>query len=476
MILRAILRHGSLATAAAVFLLLFSNTTSPMYPILGDDSAIFRVFGTAIARGAVPYVDIWDHKGPALFLIEALPQLIHEGRVSLFLMQVISLYVTLLLIDVLAKRFGGMGLRITTIAVVLALLSRFLEFGNLSEEFSLPFLFLAIVLLFHGDEFGGDVRGWLLACSGAAFAVVVMVRLNNALPIAGAFFAYFLIRVFRRQPFIRALLWSLGGFGAIMAAFAIGFAAVGALPEMINAAFLFNFRYSGEGFHGWSELISSGYVPTALIVLAVCLAGGTVALVARGRRDLLTLCVAVAATTAVAVLSNSTGYYHYLQLTLPAFVLGWVFLFRELRPRVVPILAVLTVVVAILIGTGNWFAVSRPALEDANARFRADAVTVLDAVPAAERGQIYGWNVSARFFLLSGELPPQRFFTLQDWWGKTDPAVPDEAIAYVKSDHPKWVVTPVGGTMDPRMRSILDTTYEVDVATNGLVLYERVGE
>jgi hypothetical protein len=41
----------------------------PLNHFPNDDSAIFLYIGRAILNGQVPYVDIWDHKGPLLYYI-----------------------------------------------------------------------------------------------------------------------------------------------------------------------------------------------------------------------------------------------------------------------------------------------------------------------------------------------------------------------------------------------------------------------
>ena len=54
---------------AALFVSAFSYGTSPFYVNHAfSDSAMFQVIGKGWAEGSLPYVDLWDSKGPLIFL------------------------------------------------------------------------------------------------------------------------------------------------------------------------------------------------------------------------------------------------------------------------------------------------------------------------------------------------------------------------------------------------------------------------
>ena len=52
--------------------LVFSPSTSPLYSDWGYDSAMFQTIGKYWAQGHLPYVELFDHKGPIIFFINAL--------------------------------------------------------------------------------------------------------------------------------------------------------------------------------------------------------------------------------------------------------------------------------------------------------------------------------------------------------------------------------------------------------------------
>ena len=55
---------------SALFVLIMSYSTSPLYPYyFGGDSAQFQTIGKGWSKGMIPYKDMFDHKGPIIFLL-----------------------------------------------------------------------------------------------------------------------------------------------------------------------------------------------------------------------------------------------------------------------------------------------------------------------------------------------------------------------------------------------------------------------
>ncbi|MBR6007868.1 MAG: hypothetical protein IK056_02150, partial [Clostridia bacterium] len=92
-----ILALGLLSLAG---LSLFSVTTSPLYPYsTGYDSLFFMTVGKGMTKGLLPYRDFFDMKGPYMFLIQYLGQLIWYGKTGIFLLQVMNLWLSLYIVS-----------------------------------------------------------------------------------------------------------------------------------------------------------------------------------------------------------------------------------------------------------------------------------------------------------------------------------------------------------------------------------------
>lgn len=76
---------------AAAFVLRFSYSTSFLYPeYCGFDSAIFQTIGKYWAQGVTPYAQLFDHKGPLIFFVDAVGYWLH-GRSGVLVVQTLSL-------------------------------------------------------------------------------------------------------------------------------------------------------------------------------------------------------------------------------------------------------------------------------------------------------------------------------------------------------------------------------------------------
>jgi hypothetical protein len=469
-----VIRHVALLLVSGTFVTLLSGTTSPLRPWYGGDSAMFRLIGTAMAQGRTLYVDIWDHKGPGLFVLQWLAQVIAPGRLGIFAIQIAFLYAMLALLYATARRMGGPVVAWAAVAAGIAFLAPAYEHGNLSEEFSLPFIALAMFVLTRAWSAGEPTPTWMFSLAGAAFGYVVFIRLNNALPIFAAFLAYFLWTLLRRGSFWRPLLASLAGFVAVGGVFVVGFAIAGALAEMIHGTFLFSAAYSGNDGVPVDRILTNGYVYVAALGILVPLLGGIVDAGSRRRGRFLLLGGILAVCTAVALLLSTTGYFHYLQIAVPGVALGVALTLQPLPARLRPALLAALVIVAV---ATVWTWAGREAQAQIRANepaYTAEVLGILEGVPEEERLSVYGWNIDARFYLNAGTLPVQRYFTMQEWWGTSDPRVLDEAVDFVEDARPPWIVTTTVG--DERMREILEEDY-AEAGRNGrFVLYSRTRE
>lgn len=85
----------SLLCIAGAVVLLFSFSTSPVYPkYWGSDSAQFQTIRKSWAEGRIPYIGTFDHKGPIIFWINMLGYKC-LGRNGVVLCQIAFLFCTL---------------------------------------------------------------------------------------------------------------------------------------------------------------------------------------------------------------------------------------------------------------------------------------------------------------------------------------------------------------------------------------------
>lgn len=309
---------------SVLFVLLFSTTTSPLYLsnpywYIGD-SGIFQEMGLVIAHGGTPYVDVFDHKGPVLFFIQALGLLINEHW-GIFVLQAISLSLTLWIWYKMISLFQkNIWIEFGTIILALLFLFGYCERGNLCEEWSLPYISIPIYLFLKHWPEGMRLSGkeWFLV--GLCTCIVIFIRANNIAPILGfALYSISLELIKKDKMVLRHLLMGLlgcvlvAGFWIIFFLFYYG---KEALSWMLYGTFLFNFDYiqGGRSVGTWYDVLY--YVSILCFVLLTIFTERK-----NSGYPILPILISYA-ITAFAIGSNK--FIHYLIIFIPLFVVSLV--------------------------------------------------------------------------------------------------------------------------------------------------------
>jgi hypothetical protein len=215
------------------------------------DAQLFAYFGQRWLEGQIPYVDIWDHKPPAIFAMNALAFLISpHGFAALAWLEGLFILGCIATVFLLMRRWGAPWLvacLATTSVAIAANLLYYNERGNLTEIYMLwP---VALSMLFFSKA-GPDFRWqWLLlagVCSGIA-SLFKPTGLSSLL--AQGAFVFLSWAVFRRLTWRQMLLFgALGLLGVLIAWFpaALYYAWHGALDELIYASWTYNVFYGLE--------------------------------------------------------------------------------------------------------------------------------------------------------------------------------------------------------------------------------------
>ena len=250
---RCIGAAGCLLIAAV--LLLFCSQCSPLYPInvWGDANCLLTV-GRVMRAGGVLYRDIYEQKGPTLYLIQAAAAAIDDTSfLGVYVMEVLSLGAALFFaFRILRGRLCVIG-SLSGAALLgagMLVCSAFMK-GNSAEEFCLPALMGTLWLAAEKtDDETGLLAPWALFCCGLAAGVVATIKYS----ILGLFLGLCAaegIAALRHGGLRRALVSAgvfLGGMLLPIVLWIAYFAAHGALRDFYTA-YLYNniFLYEAEG-------------------------------------------------------------------------------------------------------------------------------------------------------------------------------------------------------------------------------------
>ena len=454
--------------------LIFCACNTPLGPSIGSDNAMYLTMGTALARGYAPYTEIFDHKGPLLFLLEMLPQLFFGGyqTTTVVVMEWLFLFASLLVIERLCTRLHVRG-ALAAQLVYLAVLLPCMDGGNLGEEYANLFALCGLLLMlraFDGEERRGLFRPAI--GMGALATLCFLTRANNALALLGATAGLALCLLARRE-------WA--NLGACAAGFSLGCAAAliptalwlaryGALSEAFYGAIVHNLMYARtEGGSRLAMLLTPSYGGLAM-VMAVLASLGALCCLARTRRADVPLAMLLGALGAGAGAFISHKFYmHYLMLGAPMAALGAAQMLRFCEDRSARLMravraAALAICCVSLLASG--FAANAQRLADLEGmeRFSADAQALYAQVPEEDRASFMAYRVEPKWYVYTGALPCMRFYFLQEILGQADPRVMDEVAARFESDPPKWLVLfyerPFSPPYDARVQAVIDADYE----------------
>jgi len=488
-----IINYLALAIIAFLFLLFFSYATSPIfcnnYGI--SDSAIFLLIGKGITRGHILYVDLFDHKGPVLFFLEALGWLIIPERFGNFVMQWIFMFANLILIFKMGQLFLNKKRAWIPVFFFFLILASTFEGGNLSEELCLPFLLLPLYLVLgqlKKEPIKKANHNPLYAfIYGVCFTLIVFMRLNNAVLI-GAIVLVVMIQLFTNKAYVDFLhnaLAFLGGTLITFAAIASYFIINNAFGDMIYATFLFNMKYA-EGISGiftLESLVKFAY-SVSPVVFSGCM--GIYYLLKKEDKYIGLLLTIGSLVTFFSLLLGGI-FYHYFTLTTPCFVLAIILLIElyvknekklwqgSHRGMFVAVL-VLFMTSCVIYLCFFFYTIGTIATEEPDTDYYENALNIKSLIPKEDLDSVFGYEIPAGWFLMADITPCYKYFTLQEWWGLYDPQVIVETNEMLGNDPPKWIVMTNDQETNAEIYDILETDYELVTKDEEVSLYHRIVE
>ena len=320
---------GLCALAAALLLLLCSQC-SPLYPlnIWGDANCLLTV-GRVVKEGGVVYRDIYEQKGPTLYLIHALAAGISDTSfLGVYVMEVISLTAALYIACRLAMRRRHMREAYADVVLIAAclLVGGAFSRGDSAEEFCLPYLMGALALAFrHYGEKDGPMSARALFACGLMAGMVATIKFTILGLFVGLCAAEGVLAL--RAGGIGRALKSAGAFLAGMllpvAAWCAYFAAQGALGDFYTAYVHNNVFLYGDETRMAMDVLRDIWSAVRNNLLWVLLAGSGMLALMMDRAEklqlrLAVLCMAAGAFAAAFLLGRT---WPYSCLTLGVFAL-----------------------------------------------------------------------------------------------------------------------------------------------------------
>lgn len=319
------------------------------------DSGVFLYVGWRILCGELPYRDVWDHKPPVIFYLNAVGLAIAGGsRWGVWLLELLGLFFATYFGYKIIRGSLGVTPAILSTLLWLLTLTFLIKGGNLTTEYTLTLQFIALWIvkqIFDKRLPFSDKWGWFLIGFFGGFAFFTKQTAIGIWISIVLFLIVHRLDLSQARRLISELLLLLGGFVTVCFSWILFFGLEGGLVEFWNAAFLYNFIYSSEVANflerikpiqvGASLLSITGLLPIAGIGYII---GFALFYIRRDSiRDLLPLlgiCLFDLPIEFILVSSSGRTYQHYYMTLLPALaffsgITFWI-LFSSLVPSNIP--------------------------------------------------------------------------------------------------------------------------------------------
>jgi hypothetical protein len=276
-----------------------------------------------MAEGKLPYRDLFDHKGPLLYLIQRIGIGLTPGSYTgVWMLELLSMAASARYILKLAGLVteNRTEAYLTVLAVLGACGWMVWQGGNFTEEFALPWIACAALICCSFFE-NGTYRPRDILLLGAGFAAVLLLR-ANMIAVWACYIPIILVLLLKEKRFSdlgRCTLLFLGGAILMTLPFVIWAAEAGFLRELWEDYILFNFRYTGSVAVGMRERVI--LVLLFVKVLWPAAAALLISLILMPRRKLLWYNLLFYTVSVVSASMSGRLYFHYAIVMLPAVVL-----------------------------------------------------------------------------------------------------------------------------------------------------------
>ncbi len=220
------------------------------------DSAVYNYIGKIILSGGMPYRDVFDHKGPVLYLINALGQYLSEDY-GVWVLEFVFLTLTLVYAYKISALYGCQkNTSFVIVFLTMLAMTYYLQGGNTPEEYTCCFLMIS-VFVFSGYFMKGKISPFSIILSGICFSLVFLMKANLCAP-WGIMAIGVAISEFRKKgPFSKKVLalmekaaLFIGGVLLVCLPIVFWLRENDAFTSFVEEYFIFNSLYAKTGIKG----------------------------------------------------------------------------------------------------------------------------------------------------------------------------------------------------------------------------------
>ena len=285
--------------------------------VSGMDSSVFRSIEMFMSNGLMPYKDLFDHKGPLIYIINYIGQLISYNH-GVWYIEIITIFVAILFIYKTARLFCNRIFSIITTVISSSALLLYFEGGNLTEEYALPFIAISLYIFIDYLK-NNKISIFRLIICGFSFGAVCMLRINMV-SVWFVFSIAILIKSILEKQYkqlFKFIFWFLTGLFIIALPILVWLGVNDAFHDFIYDYFTFNTIYSNDArlYSKVGTFIFFFNNSTVLIAFLVCL------YLCFKKKDTLSITYLVCfLITLMCISMSGRNYYHYGMVLVPILI------------------------------------------------------------------------------------------------------------------------------------------------------------
>ena len=234
-----------------IFIMGFICSTSTVSPFknkyVGIDSSVFILVARCIKNGLVPYLDVFDHKGPLMYFINYVGLVINDNYIGIWILETLFAIISAIYIFKVANLFTNNKIKSIFVTILSSyVFITFLEEGNYTEEYALLFISISLYyfskMLLQKDV----IKKKHCFITGICFGAVLLLRVNMV-TLWAVYYPIIAIKLLiekRYKELINIILFSVLGMLAIILPFVIYFIKQNAWKDFIYDYLIFNFKYA----------------------------------------------------------------------------------------------------------------------------------------------------------------------------------------------------------------------------------------
>lgn len=253
------------------FIIGFFLDLSPInvHGISVTDSSVFRNVAEVILNGGMPYKNIFDHKGPLLYIFNVFGQLINYKN-GIWIIELISIFVALLYTFKSFNLFCKTKNSYLGTILISTILVQYLNGGNLTEEYAFPFIAISLFIFLDYLK-NKNISKIRVIISGASFAAVCLIRINM-IPVWIVFSIGILSNLIKEKNYKTILNFFISfviGIALITLPIAIWLITKNSFFDFINQYFCFNFIYTSNARNYQKLLAILFFMKNNLILISL---------------------------------------------------------------------------------------------------------------------------------------------------------------------------------------------------------------